>query len=103
LKEGKGQKPEPSDNVKVHYKGSLIDGTVFDSSYDRKTPAIFNVSQLIKGFSEALLLMPVGSKWRIYIPYELGYGTREIGMIPPYSTLIFDLELLEINPKENNK
>lgn len=104
LREGKGNRPEPSDNVKVHYKGSLIDGTVFDSSYDRNTPAVFNVSQLIRGFSEALLLMPVGSKWRIYIPYELGYGANEVGSIPPYSTLIFDLELLEIvKPQENKK
>jgi len=104
LREGKGRRPEPNDNVKVHYLGTLIDGTVFDNSYERKTPAIFNVSQLIRGFSEALLLMPIGSKWKIYIPSELAYGSNEYGVIRPFSTLIFEVELLDIeNPKNNDK
>jgi FKBP-type peptidyl-prolyl cis-trans isomerase FklB len=83
--------------VKVHYEGRLLDGTVFDSSYKRGEPAEFTPMQVIKGWTEALTLMPVGSKWQLYIPYELGYGERGAGEnIKPYSMLIFDVELLEI-------
>ena len=82
--------------VKVNYEGRLVDGTVFDSSYERKQPATFGCNQVIKGWTEALTQMPVGSKWEIYIPQELGYGSREAGKIPPFSALIFTVELLEI-------
>ena len=84
--------------VKVHYVGTLIDGTEFDSSYRRGTPAEFGVTQVIKGWTEALQLMPVGSKWRLFIPYNLAYGDRQMpgSPIQPYSTLIFDVELLDI-------
>lgn len=93
---GKGQKPQATDRVKVHYHGTLIDGTVFDSSVERGEPATFGLNQVISGWTEGLQLMPVGSKFRFYIPQELGYGSRETGKIPPYSTLIFDVELLGI-------
>lgn len=93
---GKGPKPEATDRVKVHYHGTLIDGTVFDSSVERGEPASFGLNQVISGWTEGLQLMPVGSKFRFYIPQELGYGSRATGKIPPYSTLIFDVELLEI-------
>ena len=96
LKEGKGQKPTATDKVKVHYHGTLIDGTVFDSSIDRGEPAVFGVNQVIAGWTEALQLMPVGSKWKLYIPYELAYGERGNSGIQPYSTLIFEVELLGI-------
>lgn len=96
LVKGNGEKPEKTSKVKVHYEGKLIDGTVFDSSYKRNEPAVFPCDQVIKGWTEALTLMPVGSKWEIYIPQELGYGSREAGKIPPFSTLIFTVELLEI-------
>lgn len=96
LVEGHGEKPEKTSKVKVHYEGKLIDGTVFDSSYKRNEPAVFPCDQVIKGWTEALTLMPVGSKWEIYIPQNLGYGSREAGKIPPFSTLIFTVELLEI-------
>ena len=93
---GTGATPKATDKVKVNYEGKLIDGTVFDSSYKRNQPATFACNQVIKGWTEALTMMPVGSKWEIYIPQELGYGSREAGKIPPFSTLIFTVELLEI-------
>ena len=93
---GTGEKPKATDRVKVNYEGHLIDGTEFDSSYKRNQPATFACNQVIKGWTEALTMMPVGSKWEIYIPQELGYGAREAGKIPPLSTLIFTVELLEI-------
>lgn len=96
LKEGKGPKPTATDRVKVHYHGTLIDGTVFDSSVQRGEPATFGVQQVIPGWTEALQMMPVGSKWKLYIPQNLAYGDREAGSIPPFSTLIFEVELLEI-------
>ncbi len=96
LKEGKGAQPNDSSQVVVNYEGKLIDGTVFDSSYQRNQPATFGLNQVIKGWKEALKLMPIGSEWEIYIPQEQGYGTSEMGNIPPYSTLIFKVELLEI-------
>ena len=96
LKEGKGPKPSATDRVKVHYHGTLIDGTVFDSSVERGEPIVFGLNQVIKGWTEGVQLMPVGSKYRFYIPQELGYGSREAGKIPPYSTLIFEVELLGI-------
>lgn len=97
LVEGNGPIPQSTDRVKVHYHGTLIDGTVFDSSIE-KEPATFGVTQVIKGWTEALLLMPVGSKWRLSIPYDLAYGTRPRpgGAIRPFDALIFDVELLEI-------
>ena len=82
--------------MKVNYEGRLIDGTVFDSSYKRNQPATFACNQVIKGWTEALTMMPVGSKWELYIPQELAYGDRESGKIPPFSMLIFTVELLEI-------
>lgn len=95
---GDGPKPTLNDKVTTHYHGTLIDGTVFDSSYDRGQPASFPVSGVIAGWTEALQLMPVGSKWRLYVPYDLAYGERGAGgAIKPYSTLIFDVELLSID------
>ena len=96
LKMGKGKKPIATDNVKVHYHGTLIDGTVFDSSVDRGEPITFGLTQVIAGWTEALQLMPVGSKFKLYIPQQLGYGSQQAGSIPPYSTLIFEVELLGI-------
>lgn len=96
LKMGKGKKPSETDRVKVHYHGTLIDGTVFDSSVERGEPIVFGLNQVIKGWTEGVQLMPVGSKFRFYIPQELGYGSRAAGSIPPYSTLIFEVELLGI-------
>lgn len=96
IKMGKGKKPSATDRVKVHYHGTLIDGTVFDSSVERGEPITFGLNQVIKGWTEGVQLMPVGSKFRFYIPQELGYGAQQAGNIPPYSTLIFDVELLEI-------
>ena len=98
LQKGDGAIPKASERVKVHYTGMLIDGTVFDSSVERGEPAVFGVTQVIKGWQEALQLMPVGSKWKVYIPQELGYGPRGAGggEIPPYSALIFEMELLGI-------
>ena len=93
---GTGEKPKPEEKVTVHYEGHLIDGTVFDSSYQRKRPATFTVSQVIKGWVEALTMMPVGSKWEIYVPQELAYGERDQGKIPPFSCLIFTVELISI-------
>ncbi len=94
---GKGATPTAESTVKVHYEGTLIDGTVFDSSYERGEPIEFPLNGVIKGWTEGLQLMPVGSKYKLYIPYELGYGERGAGQnIPPYATLIFTVELLEI-------
>lgn len=93
---GTGEKPAAEQTVKVHYTGTLLDGTKFDSSVDRGEPAEFGVNQVIPGWQEAIQLMPVGSKFKFYIPYELAYGEAGTGPIPPYSTLIFEVELLEI-------
>ena len=101
IKEGKGAIPTDSSTVKVNYKGTLIDGTEFDSSYKRNAPATFRADQVIKGWTEALTMMPVGSKWELYIPQELAYGARETGgQIKPFSALIFEVELLEIEKKK---
>ena len=97
LTEGTGETPKSSDTVEVHYHGTLIDGSVFDSSYNRGEPAVFGVTQVISGWVEALQLMPVGSKWKLFIPSDLAYGERGAGQaIAPHSTLVFDVELLNI-------
>ena len=96
ITEGKGEIPADTCKVKVNYKGTLIDGTEFDSSYKRNEPATFRANQVIKGWTEALTMMPVGSKWELYIPQELAYGSRESGQIKPFSTLIFAVELVGI-------
>ena len=97
LTAGAGARPLISDRVTVHYHGSLLSGKVFDSSVERGSPATFGVGQLISGWTEALQLMPEGSKWRLYIPYDLAYGDRGAGQdIPPYATLVFDIELIKI-------
>lgn len=97
LQQGNGEKPKATDKVKCHYHGTLINGIVFDSSVERGTPAVFGVNQVIPGWVEALQLMPVGSKWRLFIPSNLAYGENGAGeMIEPNSTLIFDVELLDI-------
>lgn len=98
VEEGNGAKPGPTDQVTVHYHGMLTDGTVFDSSVTRGTPATFGVNQVIKGWTEALQLMPEGSKWKLYIPQDLAYGSNPHpgGLIQPYMTLIFDVELISI-------
>ena len=93
---GTGEKPQKTDRVKVDYEGRLIDGTVFDSSYKRGKPATFPVGQVIAGWTEALCMMPVGSKWEVYVPQDLGYGDREQQKIPPFSCLVFTVELHEI-------
>lgn len=93
---GTGEIPQKTDRVKVDYEGRLIDGTVFDSSYKRGKPATFPVGQVIAGWTEALCMMPVGSKWEVYVPQELGYGDREQQKIPPFSCLVFTIELHEI-------
>lgn len=99
LKTGTGPKPTANDKVKVHYHGMLTDGTTFDSSIDRGEPISLSVTGVIKGWTEALLLMPVGSKWKLFIPSQLAYGERSAGpKIKPNSALIFDVELLEIEP-----
>ena len=98
INDGTGPKPAIEDNVTTHYHGTLIDGTVFDSSVDRGEPASFPVGGVIKGWTEALQLMAVGSKWKLYVPYDLAYGERGAGpQIGPYSTLIFEVELISIN------
>lgn len=97
LKEGNGKHPKATDKVRCHYKGTLIDGTVFDSSYQRNEPAVFGLNQVITGWTEGVQLMGEGAKYRFYIPYLLAYGEGGAGAsIPPYSTLIFDVELLEV-------
>lgn len=98
MKEGTGEKPTADSTVKVHYHGTLTDGTVFDSSVDRGEPSQFGVSQVIKGWTEGLQLMPVGSKYKFFIPQELAYGAtpRQGGAIKPFDVLVFEVELLEI-------
>ncbi len=97
LNEGKGEKPAASDRVEVHYHGTLLNGEVFDSSVNRGEPATFGVTQVISGWVEALQLMPVGSKWKLYIPSDLAYGAQGAGQsIGPHTTLIFEVELLAI-------
>jgi len=96
LTEGEGPKPGPTSMVTVHYEGRLTNGNVFDSSYKRKQPATFGVHQVISGWTEGLQLMSKGSKWRLFIPSELGYGARGAGSaIPPHAALIFDVELID--------
>jgi len=97
IKEGNGNVPGENSLVKVHYEGYFWDGTVFDSTYKRGRPMTIRVNQIIEGWTEALQRMPVGSTWEIYIPQELAYGDREQGKIPPFSTLIFKIELLGIS------
>ena len=99
IEDGNGIKPSGTDQVTVHYHGTLTDGTVFDSSVNRGTPASFGVNQVIKGWTEALQLMPVGAKWKLFIPENLAYGANPHpgGPIKPYMALIFDVELIAIN------
>ena len=97
IKEGEGRMPELTDKVKCHYEGTFVDGEKFDSSYDRKQPAVFGVNQVIPGWTEALQLMSEGSVWELYIPYKLGYGEAGAqGAIPPYSALVIKVELIEV-------
>ncbi|OBY60023.1 FKBP-type peptidyl-prolyl cis-trans isomerase [Pseudomonas sp. AU12215] len=96
LVSGDGAKPSREDTVRTHYHGTLVDGTVFDSSYERGQPAEFPVGGVIAGWVEALQLMNAGSKWRLHVPSELAYGGQAVGSIPPHSVLVFDVELLEI-------
>lgn len=97
LKSGNGATPKASDSVECHYEGRLISGTVFDSSYQRGETATFGVTQVIAGWVEALQLMKEGDKWQLYIPYNLAYGERGAGaQIPPFATLIFDVELIKV-------
>jgi len=96
LEEGDGKKPKLNSQVTTHYHGTFINGDVFDSSVERGSPATFPVNGVIKGWTEALQLMSVGSKWRLYVPYHLAYGEKGTGTIKPYSMLIFEVELLEI-------
>ena len=97
LAEGNGKKPSATDRVQCHYEGTLIDGTIFDSSIKRGEPAVFGVNQVIRGWVEALQLMQEGAKWRLYIPYDMAYGEHGAGeMIPPYSALVFDVELIKV-------
>ena len=97
IREGNGKKPSATSKVKCHYEGTLIDGTKFDSSYDRGEPATFGLNQVIAGWSEGLQLMSEGAKYRFFIPYNLGYGERGAGAsIPPYAALVFDVELIEV-------
>ncbi|MBP1615410.1 MAG: peptidylprolyl isomerase FKBP-type [Bacteroidetes bacterium] len=93
---GSGTVPTAKSTVKVHYRGTMIDGTEFDNSFKRKQPETFKVKEVIEGWQNALMAMPLGSRWMIYIPYELGYGTRACGNIKAYSTLIFEVELLGV-------
>ncbi|MCB1645082.1 MAG: FKBP-type peptidyl-prolyl cis-trans isomerase [Pseudomonadales bacterium] len=96
LKSGSGRSPGPTDTVVTHYHGTLIDGKVFDSSVNRGEPLEFPLNRVIKGWTQALQLMKEGDKWRLFIPPELAYGARKTGSIPPYSTLIFDVELIKV-------
>lgn len=97
LEQGKGRKPKATDKVRCHYCGTLTDGSKFDSSYDRNEPAVFGLNQVIPGWTEGLQLMSEGSKWELYIPYQLAYGAQGApGAIPPYAALVFTVELLEV-------
>jgi FKBP-type peptidyl-prolyl cis-trans isomerase len=97
ITEGTGKKPKATETVTVHYRGTLIDGTEFDSSYKRGEPISFGLNRVIAGWTEGLQLMPTGSKYEFYIPYNLAYGDRGAGgVIPPYATLIFEVELLGV-------
>lgn len=97
LREGNGKKPKATDQVRCHYEGTLIDGTKFDSSYDRGEAAVFGLNQVIAGWTEGVQLMEEGAKYRFYIPYNLGYGERGAGAsIPPFAALVFDVELIEV-------
>lgn len=97
LKSGNGRQPKATDQVRCHYEGRLVDGTLFDSSIQRGEPAVFGVNQVIQGWVEALQLMREGDKWKLFIPYQLGYGEQGAGnAIPPYSTLVFEVELLKV-------
>ncbi len=97
LKEGNGKRPKAADQVRCHYEGMLIDGTLFDSSVQRGEPAVFGLNQVIKGWTEGVQLMQEGAKYRFFIPYQLGYGEQGAGQqIPPYSALVFDVELIEV-------
>ena len=100
ITQGDGEKPVATDVVKVHYKGTLLDGTEFDSSYSRNEPTTFPLNRVIAGWTEGLQLMPVGSKYKFTIPAELAYGDRDLGKIPANSTLVFEVELLEIQDEE---
>lgn len=97
IKEGNGAIPADTSMVKVHYEGKTIDGNVFDSSYNRKEPTTFRANQVIKGWTEALVHMPAGSVWEVYIPQDKAYGSRDAGNIKPFSALIFKIELIEVN------
>ena len=97
LKEGNGKKPSATDQVVCHYEGTLIDGTIFDSSYKRNEPATFGLNQVIPGWTEGVQLMQEGAKYRFFIPYKLAYGERGAGaQIPPFAALVFDVELIEV-------
>ena len=97
LKEGNGKKPSATDQVKCHYEGTLIDGTIFDSAYQRNEPATFGLNQVIAGWTEGVQLMSEGAKYRFFIPYNLAYGERGAGaQIPPFAALVFDVELLKV-------
>lgn len=97
LKEGNGKKPSATDQVKCHYEGTLIDGTIFDNSYQRNEPATFGLNQVIAGWTEGVQLMSEGAKYRFFIPYNLAYGERGAGaQIPPFAALVFDVELLKV-------
>lgn len=98
LTQGSGAKPKATDEVKVDYEGKLIDGTVFDSSLERGEPLAFALNQVIPGWTEGLQLMQEGAKYRLFIPAKLGYGSQDMGKIPPNSTLIFDVTLIKVNP-----
>ena len=99
LRDGSGPKPSVMDTVTVNYKGTLVDGTVFDSSYDRGQPATFPLMAVVPGWKQGIPLMSVGSKYKLYIPPDLGYGSQDKGVIPPNSVLIFEVELLAIEGK----
>ena len=103
IKKGTGEIPTENSSVDVNYKGTLIDGTEFDSSYKRNKPSTFKVKAVIKGWAEALQMMPVGSKWELYIPNDLAYGAKQSGKVKPFSALIFEVELVKINPEKEKK
>lgn len=100
IEEGSGESPAETDKVKVHYTGRFIDGEVFDSSVERGQPAVFGVNQVISGWTEALKMMKPGAKWELYIPGDIAYGPQGRGNIPPNAVLVFEVELIEVNPAE---